>query len=132
MIPAPRPLPERLREIKALVDSIMATRRKVGFTTLDVDGYDPEWSTAIDDAWLRDLPILCDQHIPYLLSALTDLSARVEQLTRERDLAIAHDTQPYPTAEAYELVCKTRDSRAERAEARVAELEATLQRRDGQ
>lgn len=27
----------------------------------------------------------------------------------QRDLAVAHDTQPYPTAEAYELVCKRRN-----------------------
>ena len=39
---------------------------------------------------------------------------------RDRDLAIAHDRQPYPTAAAYELVCAARDKwqcRAERAEA---------------
>lgn len=29
---------------------------------------------------------------------------------RQRDLAIAHDTQPYPTAQAYGLVCKARDA----------------------
>lgn len=34
------------------------------------------------------------------------LQAEVARLTRERDLAIAHDTQPYPTAEAYDLACK--------------------------
>jgi hypothetical protein len=29
----------------------------------------------------------------------------IKQLARERDLAVAHDRQPYPTAEAYERVC---------------------------
>ena len=31
---------------------------------------------------------------------------KLSKMTRERDLAIAHDTQPYPTAHAYEMVCK--------------------------
>lgn len=31
--------------------------------------------------------------------------AAVEQAQRERDLAIAHDRQPYPTAQAYNAVC---------------------------
>ena len=30
---------------------------------------------------------------------------RAEKAERERDLALAHDTQPYPTAHAYEKVC---------------------------
>lgn len=34
--------------------------------------------------------------------------ARVVELEKERDLAIAHDRQPYPTAAAYEAVCKAR------------------------
>lgn len=34
----------------------------------------------------------------------------------ERDLAIAHDRQPYPTAEAYEKVCAARTKWQERAE----------------
>jgi hypothetical protein len=33
------------------------------------------------------------------------LEAMVARLTTERDLAIAHDTQPYPTAWAYEQAC---------------------------
>ncbi|ULA64480.1 MAG: hypothetical protein LZF86_140005 [Nitrospira sp.] len=40
-----------------------------------------------------------------LLDAYTDLLTRVEELEEERDLAIAHDRQPYPTASAYEQVC---------------------------
>lgn len=31
---------------------------------------------------------------------------RIEQLVEERDLAIAHDRQPYPTADAYKRVCE--------------------------
>lgn len=48
--------------------------------------------------------------------------AELERVTRERDLAIAHDTQPYPTAWAYEQVCKA----SCRAQARVEALEARL------
>ena len=33
------------------------------------------------------------------------LSSELAAAIRERDLAIAHDRQPYPTAEAYEKVC---------------------------
>lgn len=39
---------------------------------------------------------------PRLLAALAD---RCEELEHERDLAVAHDRQPYPTAEAYEKAC---------------------------
>lgn len=33
------------------------------------------------------------------------LEQRIKELEEERDLAIAHDRQPYPTADAYEKVC---------------------------
>ena len=48
---------------------------------------------------------------------LCDQALAAIELERERDLAIAHDTQPYPTAWAYEQVCKARESWQERAEA---------------
>ena len=51
------------------------------------------------------------------------LFARAEAAERERDLARAHDSQPYPTAEAYEKVCAA----LEKAKARVAALEAGLE-----
>lgn len=50
--------------------------------------------------------------------------ARAEAAERERDLAIAHDRQPYPTAAAYEAVCKARNKWQERAEAAKRELAA--------
>jgi hypothetical protein len=44
-----------------------------------------------------------------------------DEARRERDLAIAHDRQPYPTAEAYELACRTRENlRAKLGKAREA------------
>jgi len=45
----------------------------------------------------------------------------------ERDQALAHDRQPYPTAWAYEQACMARDEwqrLAEAAHARVTELES--------
>jgi hypothetical protein len=40
------------------------------------------------------------------LDTATELQAEVERLRQERDLAITHDRQPYPTADAYEQACK--------------------------
>ncbi len=34
------------------------------------------------------------------------LQAKLREAETERDLAIAHDRQPYPTVDAYEKVCK--------------------------
>jgi hypothetical protein len=39
-----------------------------------------------------------------------ETAATLKALARERDLAVAHDRQPYPTAWAYEQVCKERDA----------------------
>ena len=41
-----------------------------------------------------------------ITTALAEKDERVEQLIAERDLAIAHDTQPYPTAWAYKQACE--------------------------
>lgn len=51
------------------------------------------------------------------------LAARCAELERERDLAIAHDTQPYPTAEAYEKVCAARTKWHEETKALQARLD---------
>jgi hypothetical protein len=67
-----------------------------------------------------------------LLLAYTKVEVvrEVEELRRERDLALAHDTQPYPTADAYEKVCAAlekakyeRDFWAWKYERREAECE---------
>ncbi|MBT2508841.1 hypothetical protein J7I98_23725 [Streptomyces sp. ISL-98] len=53
----------------------------------------------------------------------------MEQLRRERDLAIAHDRQPYPTAWAYKQACAALETyrlRADAAEAVVGQLRAEL------
>ena len=45
----------------------------------------------------------------------------LDAVTKERDLAIAHDRQPYPTAWAYEQACRVmHEAKAELAEAREA------------
>lgn len=51
--------------------------------------------------------------------------AEQAELRRERDLAIAHDRQPYPTAWAYEQACKTL-RRKEAGIERVLEFAASL------
>jgi uncharacterized protein (DUF433 family) len=48
------------------------------------------------------------------------LFAELHDVTEQRDLAIAHDRQPYPTAAAYEAVCAT-------LERKRAELDDTVQ-----
>jgi hypothetical protein len=49
---------------------------------------------------------------------LTQCQSENAKLREERDLAIAHDTQPYPTSWAYEQVCKSLTvAKAEKAEA---------------
>jgi hypothetical protein len=48
------------------------------------------------------------------VNGLPALLAEVDRLREERDAAIAHDRQPYPTAWAYEQACRARDeARAE-------------------
>jgi len=43
-----------------------------------------------------------------------ELLMEVDRLTDERDLAVAHDRQPYPTAWAYEQACRAlADARAD-------------------
>ena len=62
---------------------------------------------------------------------VAELEARLVEVEQERDLAIAHDRQPYPTAWAYEQACAALEKhrkRADTAEARIAELEATRPR----
>ena len=66
-----------------------------------------------------------------LIAAVEALRERVAELERERDLAVAHDTQPYPTAAAYDVVCKARaiwQRRANTADARVVELAGALEK----
>lgn len=59
----------------------------------------------------------------YQVMAIRD--EEMAKLREERDLAIAHDRQPYPTAWAYEQACKALNAwreRAETAEAAIARV----------
>ncbi len=56
---------------------------------------------------------------------ITSLQQQLAAVTQERDLALAHDTQPYPTQWAYEQVCKALEDHKQQlaaSEARVKEL----------
>ena len=50
-----------------------------------------------------------------------ELRAQNAALKEERDLAIAHDRQPYPTADAYEAVCAALNTAKEKLKALTAE-----------
>ncbi|WP_329336155.1 hypothetical protein OG252_13270 [Streptomyces sp. NBC_01352] len=56
-------------------------------------------------------------------AALAAADAEQAELHRERDLAIAHDRQPYPTAWAYEQACKALHRKTEAIERVRAVLE---------
>ena len=55
------------------------------------------------------------------------LSFELNRVEHELDLAVAHDRQPYPSAESYERACaelEQQRQRADRAEARLRESES--------
>jgi hypothetical protein len=62
---------------------------------------------------LVDSPEAWNPEAPLLNAVIAEL----EQLHRERDLAVAHDRQPYPTAWAYEQACKALRKHQQRADA---------------
>lgn len=92
-----------------------------------------------DDAASRlaaDVPeLLADREryrgmLAHIEAENAQLLADKKRLTTERDLAVAHDTQPYPTAWAYEQACAAMHRReAERDEARAALADLPLIRR---
>lgn len=67
---------------------------------LDLDSWDPG-EDATDDQRRQDINDLVDSR-----AAMGVLVAEIRRLRLERDLAVAHDRQPYPTAWAYEQACK--------------------------
>lgn len=84
--------------------------------------YDPDTIRDIDNPvarWMR-----------YSAQYVTELLAEVERLTEERDQAIAHDRQPYPTQWAYDQACEALEKhrqRADKAEAERDRLRAALE-----
>jgi hypothetical protein len=69
------------------------------------------------------------QHMLDAVIAIAD--AEQAELRRERDLAIAHDRQPYPTAWAYEQVCTALNTHRNMAEVRRLGLAAALRLDNG-
>lgn len=64
---------------------------------------------------------------PFCLTNERDeLKEKLEKAERERDLAIAHDTQPYPTADAYEKVCAALETHKRRADSAEADLRGII------
>lgn len=55
---------------------------------------------------------------------VTILEAERDDALRQRDLAVAHDRQPYPTAWAYERACDVMHEAKERAELAEAKVRA--------
>ena len=49
-----------------------------------------------------------------LLEHIDSLERELAQAKKDRDLALAHDTQPYPTAYAYEQACRALKRRRKR------------------
>lgn len=87
----------------------------------DRAGRSERYAAAIRDTagWVLD----DGQHMIAAVMAVAD--AEQVELRRERDLAIAHDRQPYPTAWAYEQACaalRTHRSRADALEQEVRRL----------
>lgn len=67
--------------------------------------------------------VVQNRSITEIMGERDDLRTRLAAAEQERDLAIAHDRQPYPTAWAYEQarrVMREAKERAERAEAALA------------
>jgi uncharacterized Zn finger protein (UPF0148 family) len=99
-------------------------------------GYTPEDAASMARVWNEDFlpalwrcrevglefndsvqPIHADLYLGEMRTERDENKARALKAEKERDLAIAHDRQPYPTADAYEKVCAARTKWQERAEA---------------
>ena len=77
---------ERIAAIREKAAEILKVRRSIGvLTTLDVDGRDPEREAPLDHAWLKLLPELCEQDIPYLLDLLATVASEERELPYTAD-----------------------------------------------
>ena len=92
----------------------MTTRPNPIVEALEMVKYDGprtlEWYRALEESVKLVLPLARQQ------------AEELERVGRERDLALAHDQQPYPTAHAYEKVCENN----ERLKVLVQEMRAHL------
>ena len=120
------------REIAALQERSGNFLHEIGVQTREIAALQAELAS-VDEALARR-PALADFKNRYekvcaacaeagradkFRAEIAALKEENQQLHRELELAIAHDRQPYPTAEAYEKVCAV----AEALRSRIAELE---------
>ena len=78
---------------------------------------DEDFLVAIDSVVERLLPTIGVAALERTRESLGRvLAPLVQQLRRDRDLAIAHDRQPYPTAWAYEQACKALNGKSDALE----------------
>jgi hypothetical protein len=129
-------------DLLAEVDRLLDLLASQGATLEELDGWkaDALQSLAgwhhLGDVLLALAPGRLGCVIPEHLAAavpelIVTLRATLEERTRERDLAIAHDRQPYPTAHAYETVCAALQTHKARAEAAEATLTAAQEAMTG-
>lgn len=94
-----------------------ATRERLGRIEQSISDADNHWCMYQEGIDPKELA----------RAALAVVQPELDKLTEERDQAIAHDRQPYPTAWAYEQACKaleTHRTRADAAEAVIAGVRA--------
>lgn len=87
-------------------------------------GPDSEWAVDELAADLHDHEQVID--VSALIAIGQSFLADIARLTEERDLAIAHDRQPYPTADAYERACAALRKHRERADTAERERDEAL------
>ena len=85
--------------------------------------------SAVNRTDVEELLRVCAEDVPKLLEDLDvadELRAVLAEAVRERDLAIAHDRQPYPTAWAYEQACRALEEHRQRADKAEAERDTAV------
>jgi Domain of unknown function (DUF397) len=78
----------------------------------------------------RTVKFTAEEWAVFLEGRDAELTAERDRLREERDLAAAHDRQPYPTAEAYERACAALEKHRQRADEAEAEVHRLRQRLD--
>ena len=84
------------------------------------------------EAAVNALPLLLEEvrqlreQVAAVGEANIHLNARLGEVKRERDLAVAHDRQPYPTAHAYEAACRALEKHRQDAKLLAEERDQVL------
>lgn len=84
-----------------------------------------EFNAAPVDSTSGALAYMIREHVAAHVALVVEqhTNGRTAELEAERDEAIAHDRQPYPTAWAYERACAALEKHRKRADEAEAELE---------